>query len=230
MATKAVELLRAATERERGRGFLLIVESGRIDHAHHAGNAWRAIVETEELDRALGAVVEAVDLADTLVVATADHSHVFSVGGYPLRPPADLPYTPRSEPAEWANAPSNGVFGVVYELASNGFVRLAEDEQGVPYTPLAYGNGPGWRLGIVRRDPRIDGTPGFGGAFAVGPNHPAYLQEATVPLGAETHGAEDVGVWAVGRGSSAVRGTLRHADLFDLVRRALRLPEPDRSR
>ena len=48
------------------RGYYLMVEGGRIDHAHHAGNAYRA-------------------LTDTLVLVTADHSHALAIAGYPVR-------------------------------------------------------------------------------------------------------------------------------------------------
>jgi alkaline phosphatase len=54
---------------------------GRIDHAHHYNNAYRALVETLALEAALLAALPLVDLADTLLVLTADHSHVLTLGG-----------------------------------------------------------------------------------------------------------------------------------------------------
>jgi len=48
MTRKAIKIL------ERGEnGYLLMVEAGRIDHAHHAGNAWRALTDTLALDSAV---------------------------------------------------------------------------------------------------------------------------------------------------------------------------------
>ena len=41
-----------------------------------------------------------------------------------------------------------------------------------------------------------------------------YLQHAAVPLGAETHGGDDVGVWAKGTGASAVHGSVEENVLF----------------
>ncbi len=41
MTTTAIELLR-----KNRKGFFLMVEGGRIDHAHHAGNAHRALTDT----------------------------------------------------------------------------------------------------------------------------------------------------------------------------------------
>lgn len=55
--------------------------SGRIDHAHHAGNAKRALYETVEFDRAIGLAAELTSELDTLTVVSADHSHVFTFGG-----------------------------------------------------------------------------------------------------------------------------------------------------
>ncbi|WP_062383561.1 alkaline phosphatase [Demequina iriomotensis] len=66
-------------------GYALMIESGRIDHAHHEGNAYRALNETIEFSNAVRAAMEMVDLRDTMIVVTADHSHVFTIAGYPER-------------------------------------------------------------------------------------------------------------------------------------------------
>lgn len=54
---------------------------GRIDHAHHYNNAYRALDETLALEEAVRAVMKEVDLSETLLVVTADHSHVLTLGG-----------------------------------------------------------------------------------------------------------------------------------------------------
>ena len=123
MTTKAIELLK-----KNQQGYLLVVEGGRIDHAHHAGNAYRALTDTIELSRAVTAALEKTDRNDTLIIVTADHSHVFTMGGYPIR--------------------GNPILGKV--VGNDGFgepesrPRLAED--GKPYTTLGYQNGPGFAL------------------------------------------------------------------------------------
>lgn len=66
-------------------GFVLLVEGGRIDHAHHAGNARRALEDTIAFDEAIAAALELVDLKETLIVVTADHSHTLTMSGYPAR-------------------------------------------------------------------------------------------------------------------------------------------------
>ncbi len=50
MATAAVDHLKSISDDD---GFFLMVESGRIDHGHHATNAKRALEEAVEMDRAV---------------------------------------------------------------------------------------------------------------------------------------------------------------------------------
>lgn len=54
---------------------------GRIDHAHHYNNPYRALEETLVLESTLKAIMAKVDLSETLIVVTADHSHVMTMGG-----------------------------------------------------------------------------------------------------------------------------------------------------
>ena len=62
--------------------FLFWTSSGRIDHGHHAGQARKALYDAVEFDRAIGRAAELTSELDTLTVVTADHSHVFTFGGY----------------------------------------------------------------------------------------------------------------------------------------------------
>ncbi|TWI36727.1 alkaline phosphatase [Paracoccus sulfuroxidans] len=80
MAVKAVDVLSKNDD-----GFVLMVEGGRVDHAHHAGNAARALIDTVAVADAVKAVYDKVDPNETLIILTADHSHVFSIAGYPKR-------------------------------------------------------------------------------------------------------------------------------------------------
>ncbi len=217
---KAVDLLESTT---RGRrGYFLMVESGRIDHAHHAGNAWRALTDAEELDEAIGKALERVDLRETLVLVTADHSHVFTMAGYPLRTADDLGYSVASAPEGYLSSPHNNLFDVVYDLDNDGHVQQSTDSNGVPYTILGYQNGPGHR-GAPRVAPAIDPFPGLSGQPTSGPNDPEYLQEAAVPLGSETHAGEDVALYAAGPGSQWVRGTIRNSRVHDIISMTLGL-------
>jgi len=224
MTVKAIQLL-GSGRRGRSEGYFLMVEGGRIDHAHHEGNAYRALVDTEALDEAIGAAARMVDLRETLIIVSADHSHVFNVAGYPMRPLQELPYPVNSyEPGyATAGAHGHGILDVVYDLdQSTGHVSEATDRNGVPYTVLGYLNGPGYRGG-VRIDPRADTRPGRLGQVPSGPWHQAYLQESAVPLGSETHAGEDVAIYAVGPGAELVRGTVKNTHLFHVMASALGL-------
>lgn len=56
---------------------------GRIDHAHHANAAHKAMMDTIALQDAVQEAVDKTDQSDTLIVVTADHSHAFTFQGYP---------------------------------------------------------------------------------------------------------------------------------------------------
>ena len=71
--------------RNAAPGFFLLVEGGRIDHAHHFGNAYRALTDTLAFDAAVARALALTDPAETLILATADHSHSFTISGYPPR-------------------------------------------------------------------------------------------------------------------------------------------------
>ncbi|NXB49064.1 PPBI phosphatase, partial [Leucopsar rothschildi] len=94
-------------------GFYLFVED-KIDHGHHDGAAHKALTEAVEFDRAIERAGKLTDEDETLTVITADHSHVFSFGGYTLR--------------------GSSIFGLAPSAAS--------DEK--RYTSILYGNGPGY--------------------------------------------------------------------------------------
>ena len=212
MTRKAIQILGAT-----GKPYFLMVEAGRIDHAHHEGNAFRAFRDTRMFDRAISAAQRSVNLNRTLILATADHSHVFTIAGYPMRPLSDLRYTPRSVPASFRDQPHHGILGTVHDIDSGGTISESGDSGGVPYTILGYANGPGHRSGS-RVNPNSDRTAGYGGAVPSSTAHSAYRQEATVPLFLETHAGEDVMIYAVGRTAENVRGTVPNTKVFDWIK------------
>ncbi|XP_063233619.1 alkaline phosphatase, tissue-nonspecific isozyme-like [Bacillus rossius redtenbacheri] len=141
------------------RGFFLFIEGGRIDHAHHYNNAYRALDETLALEAALLAALSMVNPAETLVVLTADHSHVMTMGGLA---------TPRGNP----------ILGVDSKPS---------DVDGLPYSTLLYGNGPG------HAQPRA--APSNYSSEAEEKNS---VHGSAVPRQWATHGGEDVPVYAQG--------------------------------
>ena len=62
-----------------------MVEAGRIDSAHHENWAVRALNETVSFDKAIKLALSMVDVKDTLVIVTADHTHGFSIAGHAYR-------------------------------------------------------------------------------------------------------------------------------------------------
>ena len=131
-----------------------------------------------------------------------------------------MPHPVNSYDPAYAALSGNGILDLVYDVNGSGHVEPATDRNGVPYTALVYGNGPGYR-GASRVDPRTDPFAGRGGVIPNGPADPAYFQEAAVPLGSETHSAEEVAIYAIGAGSEMVRGTVKNTFIYQVMARAL---------
>lgn len=201
MTEKAIKILQ-----KNKKGYYLMVEAGRIDHAHHAGNAYRALTDTVALSDAVTKAKSLTNDKDTLILVTADHSHVFTIAGYPSR--------------------GNPILGKTAVAGVD-----AKDSLGLPYTTLSYANGPGWTGGMQRKEfnPANEGTVAVnydGGALRpdltnVDTGNPNYMQEATVPMGAETHAGEDVAIYADGPGAYLVRGTLEQNVIYHVMADAL---------
>jgi len=207
MTRKAIEILS-----KNEKGFFLVVEGGRVDHANHAGNAFRALTETIALSDAVRVAREMTG-RDTLIVVTADHSHVLTMSGYPGR--------------------GNPILGLVRGPNNQGRVssRPTLDLLDRPYTTLSYANGPGYvgksdsqpegakkfphKPGEV--SPPVNGRPLLTDEIV---NDPDYLQEAMIPLGSETHAGEDVPVFADGPGSQYFRGVIEQNVIYHLMRDA----------
>jgi alkaline phosphatase len=204
------EMTRAAIARlsRNPNGYVLLVEGGRIDHAHHYGNAYRALTDAVAMSDAVRAADEATSSDDTLIMVTADHAHTLTFAGYPVR--------------------GNAILGMVRGSSGEDDADdLVTDGLGLPYTTLGYANGPGY-TGASSAQPAgpkrffhagkeyeaADGRPDLRN---VDTEDPDYMQEAVVPLASETHGGEDVGIWARGPGSGAVRGSIEQNAIFHVA-------------
>uniref|UniRef100_A0A667ZZM1 Alkaline phosphatase n=1 Tax=Myripristis murdjan TaxID=586833 RepID=A0A667ZZM1_9TELE len=102
--------------RKNPKGFFLLVEGGRIDQAHHDGRASMALHEAVAFDYAIAKGLELTNEEETLTIVTADHSQPFTINGYAFRGGSILGKSPL-----WAL-------------------------DGLPYTTLLYGNGPGHKI------------------------------------------------------------------------------------
>jgi alkaline phosphatase len=118
MTAKAIELLAP-----NPKGFFLMVEGGKIDHALHDTNARRGIMDLLAFDDAIQTAIDrmqAIDpgLRNTLIVITADHDHTLAFSG-----PA-----PRG--------------ASVLDIVRHADGSPAHDADGHSYTALTFGNGP----------------------------------------------------------------------------------------
>lgn len=199
MTAKAIEILD-----RNPNGYFLNVEAGRIDHAHHSINPRRALIDTIEFSNAVRIAYEMVDLSETLIIVTADHSHVFTMAGYPPR--------------------GNPILGKV--VGEDGELELARD--GKPYTTLGYINGPGYQF-LPGRNTADDLDSVNAGRVAdlsdVDTTHEGFHSETLVPLGSETHAGEDVPVYAIGAGSDLVRGVIEQNVIFHIMMEASQLDQ-----
>ncbi|KAM3930925.1 intestinal-type alkaline phosphatase 1-like [Leptodactylus fuscus] len=151
MTEKAIKILS-----KNPKGFFLFVED-KIDHAHHDTNARNSLTEAVEFDKAVQVGGKLTSESDTLTVVTADHSHVFTFGGYTDR--------------------GNSILGRAPNRATDG----------LHYTSLLYGNGPGYKI--------VNGSRENISNIDIGGD---YRQQTAVPLSSETHGGEDVAIMAKG--------------------------------
>lgn len=198
MTATAIDYLEA-----QGDGYYLMVEGGRIDHGHHAGVPGLALTETQAFAKAVQAAVDRVDLGETLILVTADHSHVFTLAGYPTR--------------------GNDILGLVVGNDLSGAPKteptLADD--GRPYTTVGYANG---RNAIRGQRPRPDtGLTAVAQALV-----PVRYEVITGDVSYdETHGGEDVALYAIGPGSNQVRGVIEQNLIFNIMMNAYGFTESD---
>lgn len=157
MATKALQILK-----RNPNGFFLLIEGGKIDHGHHQNQGILALSETEMFDTTIKTIVDATSDDDTLITVTADHSHVFTIGGYPSR--------------------GNDILGTAdFSFGWN------KPEDGMPFTTLGYANGPSGRINGSRVDYTVVDTTAQD-----------FKQAADVKMSHESHGGEDVAIYAKG--------------------------------
>jgi len=192
MTEKAIKILQ-----KNGKGYFLMVEGGRIDHALHGTNAKRALEDTIAFDDAIKRALSLVDLKNTLIVVTADHDHTMTFNGYSHK--------------------GNNILGKVTDIKQTtvqGKAVLATAADSKPYTALVFGNGGGPRKASRDDLTNVDTTADD------------YIQEVGVNLGAvgnETHGGGDVMLLSTGAGNRNFKGTMVNTKVFSLVKSAMGL-------
>jgi alkaline phosphatase len=195
MTGKAIDVLK-----NNPKGYFLMVEGGRIDHGSHAGNAYRTLSDTVALSDAVKKALEKVDLKDTLVIVTADHSHTLTIAGYPKR--------------------GNPILGKVVSPGKTA-PDLAAD--GKPYTTVGFANGIGYYQN--QAGDAVYSQPARAGRIedmsAVNTEDPNFHQEVTVPLqGGETHAGEDVAIFAGGPKAYLMQGVQEQSYIYQVMKEA----------
>lgn len=197
MTAKAIDVLS-----QNRKGYFLMVEAGRIDHAHHWGNAARALKDTQALSEAVAVARAKTSKKDTLIIVTADHGHTLVFQGYSKK--------------------GNNILGLSQEAEvsshtdKNGYL-LGLD--GKPYTTLAYANGPG---SVFGKDGKPVERPALTEDEVEDPN---YRQQSLVPMGSETHGGQDVTIYASGPRAYLFGGIVEQNYVFHVINDALNLTE-----
>ena len=208
------------------KGFMLMVESGRIDKYSHSLDAERAIYDTIMLDNAVKVAKEfAHKNNDTLVIVVGDHAHPVSViGVYD----DDLPgQTPREK------------LGVYQEAKAPNYPKPNAD--GYPDNvdvsrriALNFGTYPD---NCFNAKPYLDGenVPAVAGVtpktFVANEKNctrpGAVRMTGNVPFEAntETHSGDDVLLTAMGPGSEMFHGHMPNVRVFKVIATALGLGE-----
>lgn len=107
-------------------GYFLTVEAGRVDHANHDGNAYRALTDGVAFAEAIAMADTLTSDQDTLIIVTADHGHTISFNGYCGR--------------------GTPIHGLCMGIDNDGVkhtdeIQTMNDDK--PYTVIGYMNGPG---------------------------------------------------------------------------------------
>ena len=202
MTQKALDVLT-----RNNKGFFLMVEGGRIDHALHETTARRAMGETIAFDTAIKDTIDRMQKVDpglknTLIVVTADHDHSIILNGYAKRTGKTVD----------ANQP--GVLGFVKNVLTG---ANEVDKDGFPYTIIGFGNGEN---AVTTRGALTEAN-----VFSTDANGNLYHQEATIPrnAGDETHGGADVFLGAIGLGADSFMGVITNTEVFQLIKKAVGL-------
>ena len=185
-------------------GYFLLVEGGRVDHAHHAGNAARALTDLIAFDDAVETAIAKTDPEDTLIIVTADHGHTLVFQGYPQR--------------------GNPILGLVRSTDRSGApgTTLMPASDGKPFTTLAYGNGPGSPFTRPPEEGQQIERPFVTEEETVALD---YKQQAVIPGFSETHGGQDVPIYATGPQAHLLTGVVEQNFIYYVMKEALTADE-----
>lgn len=204
-------------------GFVLMVESGRIDKYSHSLDWERAVYDTIMLDNAVKVAKDwAGDRNDTLIIVVADHAHpvsiigtidddrpgarlrdkigVYADAGFPNYPPADAEGYPGSVDVSRRLA---FVFAGYPDHCTRGKPFLEGE-----FKPSAAG---------------LDGKSQVANEEYCGPQATRMQGNLPITAGSGVHAADDVILTAMGPGSEQFRGRMDNTRVFRAMATALGL-------
>ncbi len=184
MTEKAIDILSRNPE-----GFVLLVEGGRIDHGSHESNAYRTLSDGVAMNEAVKAALRKVNLDETLIVVTGDHSHTLTISGYAKR--------------------GNPILGISIGVDDEPLYGT----DGKTYTTIGFANGPGgYEKPHERPMLKSEET-----------TKPDFVQHSLVHLESETHGGEDLGIYAIGPWAHLFQGTVEENYTFHVMNYASKI-------
>jgi len=218
----AIELLTKSPN-----GFVLMVESGRIDKYTHTMDPERAIFDTIMLDEAVKVAKAFAEKAnDTLVIVVPDHAHSVAIVGtqdddLPGQTPREklgiyeksaFPRYPRAEGSAYPSSVDVPrriafAFGSYPDHCENGKPYLDD-----PNVPAVAGEAKGT---FIANEKYCDRP----GAVRITGNLPASAPQAV-------HAADDVVLTAMGPGAELFRGRIDNTRVFRVMATALGLAPP----
>ena len=208
------------------KGFVLMVESGRIDKYTHSLDAERAIFDTIMLDNAVQAAKEwAAKREDTLIIVVGDHAHMVGIiGTYDDTRPGT---TPREKLGTYAESK----FPNYPAPDANGYPATVDVSRRLAF---AFGTYPDH---CFNAKPYLDGEfaavvagkePGTFVANEKYCDRPGAVRiEGNLPKASNSgvHSADDVLLTAIGPGSEQFHGRIDNVRVFRNMATALGLGE-----
>ena len=187
------------------KGYYLFVEGGQIDFGHHGATPIHALTEYLEFDKAVGVGIQKTNPEETLLLVSADHSHVFTLGGYGTRGTDIFGLGARSATyVDWDIR--NGTDDENIHLSKYFLARTLQS------LLVGYANGPGYKAELHKNETTGEERcgrqkPSDTEEERANPEkYPNTLWPTSHPIDSETHGADDVAL--LGRGPW-VRSELR---------------------
>jgi alkaline phosphatase len=225
-------------------GFYLMVEGGRVDHANHDGNLYRTVTDGVAFAEAVARADELTDDQDTLIIVTADHSHALAYNGYCGRGTpitglcmgvdnAGVAHTGEPELADdgkpyTAVGYLNGAGSILTPVDA----VIAESAQPVTISVSVPGGPPvdvtvgGKAAAITAEGDAEASAVTYAGTRPMltqeEATDPDYVQQALVPFSSETHGPEDVAVYAKGPFAHLLDGVVEQCYIFHVMNHAVK--------